>query len=363
MKLKKFALTCLAFTAITLQLAAATAESATLNVGDPAPQMQSGEFIQGEPVSKFENGKAYLVEFWATWCGPCRVSIPHLNEIHQKYKDKNLVVIGQDCSEKNDALVKPFVKDMGDKMTYRVALDDKRENKSGKMYDSWMIAAGLNGIPSAFLVDTKGFVAWIGHPMNLKDETIEQVLDGKFDVKKAAAEYSDRKKLDQQIHSVWMEFSKAMKEKRWSDAMAKIDQVEGLLPRDQKSSMDAIRFNVMLGKKDYPEAFKFAERMSDSHLEDSMLQNEMAWRIMTDSTIEKPDLALAEKFAERANKASHGKDPGILDTLARAKWLSGHRDEAIAFEESAVRLADASLKPQLQKVLESYKRGELPKAN
>lgn len=157
----------------------------TLKVGDPAPKLQPGKWVQGDPVKDFEKGKAYIVEFWATWCGPCRASIPHLNEIYTKYKDKGLVVIGQNCWEQDDDLVAPFVKKMGDKMTYRVALDDKTGSKKGKMAEAWMAAAGRKGIPSAFLIDTKGVVAWIGHPMELKDEVIEDVLAGKTLVSKS----------------------------------------------------------------------------------------------------------------------------------------------------------------------------------
>ena len=87
--------------------------------------------MQGEPVKDFQKGKAYIVEFWATWCPPCRESIPHLNEIYKKFKDKGLVVIGQNCWEGDDSGVAAFVKKMGDKMTYRVALDDKTTNKKG----------------------------------------------------------------------------------------------------------------------------------------------------------------------------------------------------------------------------------------
>jgi thiol-disulfide isomerase/thioredoxin len=159
--------------------ACALAAQPTLKVGDPAPKLQTGKWIQGEPVKNFEKGKAYLVEFWATWCPPCRKSIPHLNEIHNKFKDKGLIVIGQDCSERDDSRVAPFVKQMGDKMTYRVALDDKSSNKAGQMAKTWMQAAGQDGIPTAFLVDTKGKIAWIGHPMELKEQTIEAALASK----------------------------------------------------------------------------------------------------------------------------------------------------------------------------------------
>ncbi len=160
--------------------------AAKLKAGDPAPKLAPGKWIQGDPVTQFQNGKAYIVEFWATWCPPCRASIPHLNEIYKKYKDKGLVVIGQDCWERDDSLVASFVKKMGDKMTYRVALDDKSTNKKGVMATTWMEAAGRDGIPSAFLVDTHGKIAWIGHPMALKDEVIQQVLAGTYDASKVA---------------------------------------------------------------------------------------------------------------------------------------------------------------------------------
>jgi len=157
----------------------------TLKVGDPAPKLQTGTWVQGEPVKDFEKGKVYIVEFWATWCGPCRASIPHLNEVYTKFKDKGLIVIGQNCWERDESLVAPFVTKMGDKMTYRVALDDKTNSKKGVMAETWMAAAGQNGIPTAFLIDTHGRVAWIGHPMTLKESVIEEALAGKGQLSKA----------------------------------------------------------------------------------------------------------------------------------------------------------------------------------
>ena len=109
------------------------AASATLSVGDPAPKLQTGKWIQGAPLTGFDTNHVYIVEFWATWCGPCRESIPHLNELYEKYKDQGLIAIGQDAFEPNEDGVPAFVKKMGDKMTYRVALDDKSTDKKGAM--------------------------------------------------------------------------------------------------------------------------------------------------------------------------------------------------------------------------------------
>jgi thiol-disulfide isomerase/thioredoxin len=168
-----------ALISVTAGMTVALAAQPTLKVGDPAPKLQVGKWLQGDPVKEFQKGKAYLVEFWATWCPPCRASIPHLNDIHKKFKDKGLVVIGQNCWERDESRVAPFIKQMGDKMTYRVALDDKTSNKKGYMAVNWMEAADRDGIPSAFLVDAAGQIAWIGHPMELKDKTIEAALAAK----------------------------------------------------------------------------------------------------------------------------------------------------------------------------------------
>jgi len=165
-----------AFLAAAMVGTCARAAEATLKVGDPAPKLQVGKWLQGEPVKGFEKGKAYIVEFWATWCGPCRTSIPHLNEIHARYKDKGLIVIGQNAFERDESLVAPFVKKMGAQMTYRVALDDKAGSEGGKMAQTWMDAAGQQGIPTAFLINSKGRIAWIGHPMGLQDTAIEKAL-------------------------------------------------------------------------------------------------------------------------------------------------------------------------------------------
>ena len=62
-------------------------------LGTPAPPLTGLEWVKNGPV-EMKPGTVYVVEFWATWCPPCRVSIPHLTELQHKYKDKNLVIVG-----------------------------------------------------------------------------------------------------------------------------------------------------------------------------------------------------------------------------------------------------------------------------
>ena len=335
---------------------------ATLKIGDAAPKLQAGKWVQGTPVKSFEKDKAYIVEFWATWCGPCRVSIPHLNEIHNKFKDKGLVVIGQDCWEKDESLVEPFIKKMADKMTYRVALDDKQGSEKGKMAQTWMEAAAQNGIPSAFLVDKSGNIAWIGHPMELEEAVIEQVLAGTFDLKKAAAERAELDKNQQRISELSREFGSNMSQKNWDKAEATLNEMEKLLPEKSRSSLSMARFNLLLGKGDYAGAAMMALKASDANKENAMLQNQLAWELITHEGNKTPDLEAAQKIASRANEAAKGQDPAILDTYARVLFMQGKKDQAVELQQKAISLSEGDAKEALQKTLDSYKEGKLPPA-
>jgi len=348
----------LAAGALTLQ----AAEESKLKVGDKAPKLQSGKWVQGDPVTEFKNGTAYIVEFWATWCGPCRATIPHLNTLHSKFKDKGLVVIGQDVWEKDESKVVPFVKQMGEKMTYRVALDDKSSEEKGAMAVNWMEAAGQNGIPAAFIVNKEGVVAWIGHPGTLKEKTLEQVLDGSYDIKKASAEAAEAAKLEGVFTKHQRAFMSAMRDKDWDGAEAAVKEIEKL--SKESEGMPSLRAQIAFGRKDYKAASKYFEAMADKDTDNAMMQNQLAWMLLTRKDIpdEDRDIKLALKLAQRGVKASNAKDANILDTLARAQYMSGQKEDAIATQEKALELCDPENKKQFQKTLDSYKAGKLPAA-
>src|SRR5436305_95667 len=115
--------------------------AASVKVGAPAPTIKVAKWVKGTPVTSFTPGKVYVVEFWATWCGPCRQSIPHLTEMAKKYAGK-ATFTGVSVNEKNAPVgeyanygekVAAFVKDYGDKMDYNVAWDgdDGAMSKNG----------------------------------------------------------------------------------------------------------------------------------------------------------------------------------------------------------------------------------------
>lgn len=357
--------------AISALAVTAGAQEAKLNIGDPAPKLQVAEWVQGEPVKGFDSGKAYIVEFWATWCGPCRVSIPHLNELHKKFKDKGLIVIGQDVFERDETKVKPFVEKMGDSMTYRVATDDKSTIKDGAMAKNWMEAAEQEGIPTAFVVNKSGKIAWIGHPSELKEPMLEAVLADKFDIEKAkkdaaeaktkaAAEAAEAEKKAGPLRDASRKLGTAIQGKKWDEAEVALTELEQLVPEERRPMLGMARFEILAGKKDYAGAYKLAGKLSDAQPENPGLQNSIAWTIATKKDLENRDLAVAQKAAERASEATEGKNPAVLYTLARVQFMNGKKTEAVATAQKAVELADAENKEVFEKSLASYKADKLP---
>ncbi len=157
-------------TAILLVLAAAltlgSASSWALGVGDPAPGLSIKEWVANTPVTpRTAKGKVLVVEFWATWCPPCRTSIPHLNKLHETYQDKQVVICG--ITRESAGKVETFMKDLP--MKYHVGVD------TGKTFGAYM--QGIGGIPHAFVVAPNGKVTWHGHPMGGLDKAIEAALE------------------------------------------------------------------------------------------------------------------------------------------------------------------------------------------
>lgn len=151
-------------------------ERARVNsLSDRAPNLDIS-VVRGNPVD-LEKGRGknvYIIEFWATWCAPCRYTAPHLSALQKKYRHKGLVVVG--ISEEDKETVGPYLEEMGDKMDYTVAID--RDQKTTARY---MAAFNVNSIPHAFIVDRSGRMAWHGNPLlPSMEETLVALLDEKI---------------------------------------------------------------------------------------------------------------------------------------------------------------------------------------
>lgn len=144
-----------------------------LSPGTPAPALSVKTWLKGTPVTTLDPAKTYVVEFWATWCGPCKASIPHLTELAKTNRD--VTFIGVSVWEEEGG-VKEFVSDMGPKMDYNVGYSGNQDG----MAKTWMAAAGQNGIPCAFVVKD-GKIAWVGHPMEM-EMPLAAIKAGTFDV-------------------------------------------------------------------------------------------------------------------------------------------------------------------------------------
>lgn len=274
-----------------VKTAAQVVEGMPAKIGDAAWNLDGLEFVKGETV-KIEPGKIYIVEFWATWCGPCRVSIPHLTEVARKYKDKNVVVVG--VSKEEAGAVKPFVKKQGAKMDYNIAIDPTQNVNAG-----YMKAFGYSGIPHAFIVDTAGKIQWHGHPLADMEQVLQGVLAGTFDAPAYAAKKAE-------------ELAKYKKSKKAYQAY-----------------LDKIRSGATM-----LEARPIMENWTNDAPE--TLLNALAWTILTEVKEDKRDIKLALEAAEKANQLTEGNSGHILDTYALALFQNGRIDQAITAQAKAL---------------------------
>lgn len=153
-----------------------------LNLGDKAPPLSLGQWLAGKPIKAIESGVIHVIEFWASWCGPCQEMMPELSRMQASFPE--VVFLSVAVWEENETDPKAFVAQLGGSITHRVALDAPRKpqpgdeiENTGQMAHDWMSAAGESGVPTAFVVDRAGTIAWIGHPAEL-DEILPRVIAG-----------------------------------------------------------------------------------------------------------------------------------------------------------------------------------------
>lgn len=297
----------------------------TLNVGDPAPPLEDVVWLAGDPAPSYEEGQIYVLDFWATWCGPCIQSMPHLRELQEQYEDEGVHVIGVAIWPRSRGTTPAqFIANPPNfvgEITWSIAEDIERQTA-----DAYMKAAGKSGIPTAMVVDRSGKLAWMGHPMAL-DEPLAQIVSGEFSI---------------EAELLKGEIQKSAAARDWEKVVSQIDELIDLQPsaaKDWGPSKYVILANY-IGNKD--KASEWGQELASKHLKDDAqgLSN-LAWKIAdpkTSTPAEDRDLDLAMEASSRAVELSERQNADFLDTLARVYAWHNEFDKAIGAQEEAIAL-------------------------
>lgn len=274
-----------------------------LTIGSPAPALDVEHWISDgegrfEPITDFESDRVYVVEFWATWCGPCIASMPHLVELQKEFADRQVQVISisDEDMETVDAFLKRPYTARKAAATKTAEADDDGDEDGGEdekkevaatvepstygeltsayclttdpdrsVFTSYMKAAAQNGIPTSFIVGKSGLVEWIGHPMRM-DEPLLQVVDGTWDRDEFAEEFKREQMFDLMIASI-------MKKYRAGEMELALEEIEAgiVAAGDDAKSISRLQIYeeqlrmMMIKKKIAADDFAEAKRLLEIH--------------------------------------------------------------------------------------------------
>lgn len=321
-------------TALLAALTMATAAHAAdgLKVGDSGPAIEVKEYIQGEAP---ERGKPYVVEFWATWCGPCKKSIPHLNELYKKFRPMGLSIVG--ISDETPQKVKSFVKRQGDNMSYPIAID-------GGVQQQWFKAAGLRGIPAAFVVNADNKIMWIGNPLDPQfGKIVEAVTKGRYNpvlAKRAAPKLSAAER--------------AAKLRNFKQAYDHMDEVIAL---DNKVFIDVAmdQYTMKLNQEKDPQAAgEYAEKLILMYRKDAGALQMIAIMLAADPDHDTHDMKRARDAADFLITLEGPRSVLALQTSAEVAYHAGDKDRAVSEQKRAWMFAKPHMKPLLKTDLDKY---------
>jgi thiol-disulfide isomerase/thioredoxin len=323
-----------------------------LTIGSDAPALDVEHWVQnGEgkfgKVTKFEKDKVYVVEFWATWCGPCVASMPHIVETQKKYAEKGvqIVSISNEPKETVEEFLDRKVPRSEKEMTFRDLTKSYclTTDPDGSVNESYMEAAGQNGIPCAFIVGKDGKIEWIGHPMQM-DEPLKSVVEGKWDRKAFADEFKEQQEAEALQMKVQQQVGLLLRDKKFKEAIEKFDE----LTAPVKSPEMKLQFAMMklrlhqIASSEQSEVAKTLKDTLAMASKDPMMSNQVAWTVweMTEQGQLKKDKELlgeALKIAQAAADKLEGEPKAMtLDTVAHLNYGLGNIADAIKAQKAAI---------------------------
>lgn len=339
-------------------LAGVAAAQTKLDLGDAAPPLKVAKWVKGTPVPAFQKGKVYVVEFWATWCGPCRQAMPHISEIARKYS-KDVTVVAVSVNEQNDgtnayqAKVADFVKSQGKNMDYNVAVDDL----AGTVDKSWMRAAGQGGIPTSFIVNRDGKVVWIGGPMTI-EKPLAQVIDGTYDMSALVAQKNRENELGRKHREEFAALNEASKANDYAKIETEVDRLWDIYPNERQNLMFQKAHALSMqgsGMTDY------LRSVVAKYPDDRPIQWSAAWIIVDPrfTYVKEHDWDFAIRTAQRAVDLATVPDWNAEFILALAYNGKGDYKKADEIQAHALQLAAKApeLTPEeIQKMRDMMKR-------
>jgi thiol-disulfide isomerase/thioredoxin len=320
----------------------ASAEPVKLNIGDAAPKLKFSKQLQGKPVTEIKEDKIYVVEFWATWCGPCIMAMPHLSKLAEKYSNTHVFIgcnvmekVGDKPYESSTAKVTHFVQKQKElkRMTYNVIMD----NNAQDMNKNWLEAAGVEGIPSSFVIQ-KGKIAWIGHPDGL-DEILSGIADGSYDVDKAKAEFDKQQAeglaFQKKVEDNRARIAKAEAEKDYTKALQAVD--EAMASDEQfKFMYMPDKFRILLDNFGEDKAIAYGNEV---------LKGDVGIQSITIYMLQREDLSPKMKqYAVEFGRHLKKESPAIYHVIALLEARAGYYKEAAASEQQAIDGAIALVK-------------------
>jgi thiol-disulfide isomerase/thioredoxin len=331
-----------------------------LTVGDKAPAIEVAHWLRGKEIPQWEPGKVYVLEFWATWCGPCRAAMPHLSDLQKEYKDYGVTCIG--ISDEPLAKVVQFLfetdkrdgKTNQERTQYTLCTDPDKS-----VHTAYFSAAGQRGIPCSFIVGKTRRIEWIGHPMGI-DEPLGAVVRDEWDREAFKRTWDERQEQERAQARVAQARRKAIEDKNWDELLRLMD--EAIAKNPENPGPKAEKFMLLAREVgDYARAYAYAATVVEESWDEPMWLNQIAWFIVDEKGLEKRDLDLAMKAANRADVLSKHEDPAILDTVARVWFEKGDIAKAREIQRAAVEVSKGTpFEEQLGATLKRYEEAAPP---
>ena len=297
-----------------------------LSIGSKAPIPEISDFVRGEKPTFFEPGKVYVIEFWATWCPPCRQSMPHLTKLAEDMKSKGVVIVG--VSDEKVETVRTFLEkdEWKQKARYTLATDPDRST-----HRAYMEASGQGGIPTAFIVK-EGVVQWIGHPMEM-DAPLAKIVDGTWDPKTAKQTFEDAVAEEMKAMGRQNDMTKAIDSKDWDKAVALIDAEIAASTGEEAMQSKVQKAQILLVAGRSEAAYALCAELIK---EDPALRNFVATSVLHLPDVADRRVDLAITWLTDVTSAAGPANPQVLAELAYAWSLKGDFTKAADFMRRAI---------------------------